>query len=129
MRSTIVTIAVIAGMVGGGLVVAGTAGAVSDDATCSVVKQAVEDYSAGSDAIDGAGADAAARSGELWRGLIAKFSDAAADADDGQVKSALNVAVAQMNRVVTPAETDLKTMMSDPAFRDAMTGLDSACGF
>ncbi|WP_228003299.1 hypothetical protein [Nocardia australiensis] len=129
MRNAIATVAALVGVIGGCVAVAGSANAVSDTSTCAATRDALEDYSSKNNAIDSSDPSASAESSRLWSGLLASLADISANADEGQAKTALNNALPQMHRIVTPNGTDLKTMMADPAFSDAMTGLDSACGF
>lgn len=128
MRNAIATAAALVGVIGGGIAVAGPANAVNDASTCAAIVDAFQDYSAKNNAIDTTDPSASEESTRLWSGLITSLTDISANADEGQTKTALNNAVTQMRRITTPHDADRKTLNADPAFTDAMTGLDSACG-
>lgn len=127
MRKVIATATALIGVMGGSVAVAGSAHAVDDTATCAATRTAFEEYSANNDGIDSSDPSASATSSQLWQGLIASLADISANADEGRPKTALDNAVTQMRRIDSPHDTDLKN--ADPAFNDAMNGLDSACGF
>jgi hypothetical protein len=129
MRNAIATVMALVGVIGGFVVVAGSANAVSDTSTCAATVDALQDYSNKNHAINRSDPSAPAESSRLWNGLLASLTDISAKADEGRAKTALDNALPQMHRIVTPNSADLKTMMADPAFSAAMSGLDAACGF
>ncbi|RJO70764.1 hypothetical protein D5S18_26540 [Nocardia panacis] len=122
MRGTLLALAS-AAVVGVGIAVAGPAGAVSEQATCVTVGAVVDEFSKQSEANDAG--DAATRWSELGR----RFSELAADADDGKVKNALNDAAAQLNRLAAAPARDHQALLGNPDVKGAFAAVDSACGF
>lgn len=129
MRGGIFTMAALIGVIGTGIAVAGPATAVGETATCATVSTAIDDFSAAVGAIDSSDVTALAQSKPHWAELTAKFADAQANVDEGRVKTALNDAVTQLNRLAAVADTDRQTVISDSTFTSAMSAVDSACGF
>jgi hypothetical protein len=125
----IITMVALTGMIGTGVALAGPSNAVSEDITCATLSTAIDDFSAKSGAIDTADPSALTQSKNLWAELTSKFTDAEAVADEGRVKTALNGAVDQLNRVAAVADSDRPSVQSDPAFKNAMSAVDTACGF
>ncbi|WP_433191807.1 hypothetical protein ACQP1G_23995 [Nocardia sp. CA-107356] len=129
MRGAFLTMAAVIGVIGGGVVVAGSANAVGDAATCTVLSTAIDDFSAETDAIDSSNGRGLAETKLRWSELTTKFADAEANADQGRVRATLSDAVVQLNRLAAVADPDRQSVLNDPAFLGAMSAVDTACGF
>ncbi|QIS12364.1 hypothetical protein [Nocardia arthritidis] len=123
MRRTILTTMTLVAVVGGWTAVAGPASAVSDEVTCKAVSDAaIKAHKLGR------GIDNMADFKALLADEATKFAEAAANADEGAVKTALYAAVAQLNRVATASDSDLDGVIEDPAFQSSLDAVPKACG-
>ncbi|MFI6172473.1 hypothetical protein ACIBCN_37235 [Nocardia sp. NPDC051052] len=127
MRRIVLVAAALVAVTGGLTAVASTAGAVDDKATCAAVNMAWTDLRNRIEALDGKGSIADLR--QIYVDTAGKFDAAAATADQGALKDALNTAAAQLNRLETATNRDdFDGVMRDSAFTAAIDAAGTPCG-
>ncbi|MFI7003083.1 hypothetical protein [Nocardia sp. NPDC050175] len=103
------------------------ASAVSDTDTCASVSATANELTTGINASKANGAGSAADVKAAFGTAAAKLDTAAANADDGKVKTAIAGAVPFMNKAATAADADLGAVLQDQELQNAMSALDQAC--
>ncbi|MEC3953889.1 hypothetical protein VMT65_12700 [Nocardia sp. CDC153] len=112
---------------GGITAITGTAGAVDDKATCASVNTAWDELRSRLEALDDKNSITNLR--QIYVDTAEKLSAAAAAADQGSLKDALNTAAAQLNRLQSATtRDDFDRIVHDPAFTAAMDAFGTPCG-
>ncbi|WP_433663662.1 hypothetical protein ACQPW1_17005 [Nocardia sp. CA-128927] len=106
---------------------AGPAGAVSDADTCASVSAAANELTAGINASNASGAGAATEVKAAFGTAAGKLDAAAANADEGAVKTAISGAVPYMNKAASAPDAELGGVLNDQELQNAMSALDEAC--
>ncbi|MEC3958898.1 hypothetical protein VMT65_38095 [Nocardia sp. CDC153] len=126
-RTLLVTMALVATACGL-TAVAATAGAVENRATCAAVDAAWTDLVERIGALGGRGSIADLR--PIYADTAAKFGAAAAVADQGALKDALDIAAVQLNRLATTEDLDdFDGVTRDATFTAAIHAVGDSCGF
>ncbi|GAB2530963.1 hypothetical protein [Nocardia heshunensis] len=128
MRRTLLVAMALVAATGGLTAVAGTAGAVEDKATCAAVDSAWTDLVTRIGALGGRGSIADLR--PIYTDAAAGFDAAAAVADRGALKDALDIAAVQLNRLATTEDLDdFDKVTRDTVFTAAIHAVGDSCGF
>ncbi|MFI6047267.1 hypothetical protein ACIA8C_37010 [Nocardia sp. NPDC051321] len=127
MRTTILATVTLVAALAGFTAAAVPASAVSDADTCASVSATANELTAGINASKASGAGSAAEVKAAFGTAAGKLDTAAANADEGAVKTAISGAVPYMNKAATASDNQLGAVLQDQELQNAMSALDQAC--
>ncbi|WP_405162455.1 hypothetical protein OG203_40250 [Nocardia sp. NBC_01499] len=128
MRTTILATVTLVAALAGITAAAVPAGAVPDADTCASVSAMANELTAGINASKADSGGSAAQVKAAFGNAAAKLDTAAANADEGQVKTAITAAVPYLNKAASASDEELPTVLQDQGLQSAMSTLDKACG-